>query len=151
MVPATSRVSSTPARPTTPPCFINENDHNILDDALRQKVILCSPLTLYAMLAVIRQSVENFNLRSTEVKILSLFGTFNKQWDEFKKSMENMGKKIKQAYDEYDSLVSTRRRMLERPLDQIDMLRREKGILEEPSNDEAVPNGIDGPERKISQ
>jgi len=113
-------------------CFIHENDHSILDDSMKQKVILCSPLTLYAMLAVIRHAVENFNLRSTEAKILSLFGTFTKQWDEFKKSMDIMGKKIKQAYDEYDSLTSTRRRLLERPLSQIDTLRKERGILESP-------------------
>jgi len=46
--------------------------------------------------------------------------------------MDIMGKKIKQAYDEYDSLTSTRRRLLERPLSQIDTLRKERGILESP-------------------
>jgi len=29
---------------------------------LRHKIVLCSPLTLYAVLAVIRQSVDNFRL-----------------------------------------------------------------------------------------
>jgi DNA recombination protein RmuC len=130
-------------------CFIHENDHTLLDDSMKQKVILCSPLTLYAMLAVIRQAVENFNLRSTEAKILSLFGTFSKQWDEFKKSMDVMGKKIKQAYDEYDSLTSTRRRMLERPLSQIDTLRREKGILESPVVED-IADFEDSPENHIT-
>jgi DNA recombination protein RmuC len=113
-------------------CFIHENDQYILDDSMKQKVILCSPFTLYAVLAVMRQAIENFNLRSTEAKILSLFGTFNKQWDEFNKSMDIMGKKIKQAYDEFGSLTSTRRRMLERPLSQIEHLRKERGIPESP-------------------
>jgi len=31
--------------------FIHEHDASLLDDALRQKVVLCSPLTLYAILA----------------------------------------------------------------------------------------------------
>ena len=40
--------------------FIHEHDATLLDDALRSKVVLCSPLTLYAILAVVRQAVENF-------------------------------------------------------------------------------------------
>jgi len=129
-------------------CFIHENDHTVLDDSMKQKVILCSPLTLYAMLAVIRQAVENFNLRSTEAKILSLFGTFNKQWDEFKKSMDVMGKKIKQACDEYDSLTSTRSRTLERPLTQINIIRKERGILESPAV-ESISDFEDSPEKIV--
>ena len=39
--------------------FIHEHDAALLDDALRSKVVLCSPLTLYAILAVVRQAVEN--------------------------------------------------------------------------------------------
>jgi DNA recombination protein RmuC len=46
-------------------CFINENDSALLDDSLKSKVILCSPMTLYAILAVIRQAIDNFNLEKT--------------------------------------------------------------------------------------
>lgn len=113
-------------------CFVNENDRSLLDYALKEKVILCSPLTLYAMLTIIRQAVDNFNLEKTATRMLSLFGTFNKQWDEFKKSMDTMGRRLEQAHQEYESLTTTRRRMLERPLSQIDDLRKEKGILESP-------------------
>ena len=49
--------------------FINEHDRLLLDDALRNRVILCSPITLYAILAVIRQAVENFNLEKTTEQI----------------------------------------------------------------------------------
>ena len=40
--------------------FINEENRDILDIALEQKVIFCSPMTLYALLAVIRQAIDNF-------------------------------------------------------------------------------------------
>ncbi|MEZ4548160.1 MAG: DNA recombination protein RmuC [Thermodesulfobacteriota bacterium] len=56
--------------------FVQEHDALILDDALRSKVILCSPITLYAVLAVIRQSVDNFNLKRTTGDILSLYNEF---------------------------------------------------------------------------
>lgn len=108
--------------------FINENDSTILDDALKTKVILCSPITLYAILAVIRQGVENFNLEKTAAQILSLLGTFNKQWGAFQESMDKMGKKIDDAQDEYTKLTTTRKRQLEKPLQQIEELRKQKEI-----------------------
>jgi DNA recombination protein RmuC len=108
--------------------FINENDRTILDDALKSKVIFCSPLTLYAILAVIRHAVDNFNLEQTASQILSLLGTFNKQWDSFLKCFESMGKKIGEAQEEFISLTTTRRKKLDRPLELIEDLRRQRGI-----------------------
>jgi DNA recombination protein RmuC len=110
--------------------FINENDRSLLDDALRSKVIVCSPLTLYAILAVIRQAVDNFNLEKTASQILSLLGAFNKQWDAFITSFDKLGDKIKAVQDEYDTLTSTRRTKLDRPIRKIEDLRRQKGIPE---------------------
>jgi len=108
--------------------FINESDSSILDDALRNKVILCSPITLYAILAVIRQAIDNFNLEKTAAEMLSLFGTFNKQWEAFTSSMQKMGKRIDDARKEYNTLTTTRRNKLEHPLRKIEDLRELRGI-----------------------
>ena len=108
--------------------FINENDLSLLDEALKNKVILCSPITLYAILAVIRQGVENFNLEKTAAEILSLLGTFHKQWEAFQDSLERMGKRIEDAQNEYTKLTTTRKNQLERPLKKIEELRQNKGI-----------------------
>ena len=80
------------------------------------------------MLAVIRQAVDNFAVEQTSREILSLLGAFRKQWDAFLKKMEVLGKRISDAQKEYDALVTTRRRQLERPLDRIDELRERRGI-----------------------
>lgn len=116
--------------------FINENDSSVLDEALKHKVILCSPITLYAVLAVIRQAVDNFNLEKTAAQIMLLLGAFNKQWSNFIKSLEKMGKKIDEAQNEFNVLTSTRRNQLERPLRQIEDLRKQKGVFPELSLDE---------------
>lgn len=108
--------------------FINENDSAILDDALKNKVILSSPITLYAVLAVIRQAVDNFNLERTAAEILALLNEFNKQWGKFKESMEKMGKKLGDAQKEYNNLITTRTNQLERPLRKIDRVRIEKHL-----------------------
>ena len=116
--------------------FIQEEDKTLIDDALKAHVILCSPLTLYAMLAVIRQAVENFNLEKTTSRVLVHMAAFQKQWNAFTRSMEKMGRRIEDARQEYDHLVSTRTNQLERPLKEIERLRKEQGILQL-SDDEA--------------
>ncbi len=110
--------------------FMNENDRSLMDYALKNKVILCSPITLYAILAIMRQAADNFNLEKTASEIMSLLGTFHKQWDSFVNSFEKMGKKIEEARDEFNNLTSTRRNQLERPLRKIQDLRRQKSIVE---------------------
>ncbi|MFC2021504.1 DNA recombination protein RmuC [Chloroflexota bacterium] len=111
-------------------CFINENDRELLDEALKMKVVVCSPLTLYAILVVIRQAVENFKFEETASKMLGLFSVFNKQWNLYKTSMDRMGRRIQDANKEYETLVSTRTTQLERPLARIQQLKIEKGLDE---------------------
>ena len=103
--------------------FINENEPGLLDDALRNKVILSSPITLYAILAIIRQAVDNFNLEQTAAEIIGLLGEFNKQWNLFKEGMVKMGKRIEDAQSEYHKLITTRSNQLERPLRKIEDIR----------------------------
>lgn len=103
--------------------FIQEQDSTIMDEALKNKVILCSPLTLFAVLAVIRQAVDNFTLEQTSKEILSLLGAFKKQWDLFVAKLDLLGKRIADTQREYEQLVTTRRRQLERPLVQIEEFR----------------------------
>ncbi|MCL2679391.1 MAG: DNA recombination protein RmuC [Dehalococcoidia bacterium] len=112
--------------------FINENDHAIIDDALKSKIVICSPLTLYAILAVIRQAIENFNLGQTTSRISQLLGDFGKQWQNFKTSMDRMGKKIKESSDEFDTLSTTRTNQLERVLIKIDELRKQQLAVDDP-------------------
>jgi len=108
--------------------FILENQAGFFDDALKSKVILCSPFTLYAILSVIRQGIDNFQLEKSAAQMTSLMGSFAKQYEAFMAAFEKMGKKIEEAQKEYNALVSTRRTQLERPLAQIEELRRQKGI-----------------------
>ena len=71
---------------------------------------------------------ENFNLEKTASQILNLLSDFYKQWQNFKESMEKMGKRIEDAQREYLTLTTTRSKALERPLLKIDNLRASKKI-----------------------
>jgi DNA recombination protein RmuC len=106
--------------------FIHESDTTIMDEALKKKVVLCSPFTLYAVLAVIRQGIENFNLDQTASEILKLLGEFLKQWNNYKEKFKVMGDRLDSAKKEYDALDSTRTNMLEKPLHKIEALRKQE-------------------------
>ncbi|MGD0856605.1 MAG: DNA recombination protein RmuC [Dehalococcoidia bacterium] len=110
--------------------FINENDMSIIDYALQSKVVLCSPVTLYAVLALINQAVNNFKTEKAINEIIQQVRLFQIQWEKYAESMEKMGKKINEAQKEFDNLSSTRKNKLERPLQRIDNIRKERGIEE---------------------
>ncbi len=112
--------------------FIQEADGTLLEEALRNRVVLCSPLTLYAFLVVIRQAVENFNLERTTGEVLKLLGNFNKQWELFCAGLDRMGRRLDDAQKEFAALASTRRSQLEKPLRMIEDLRRENSLPVEP-------------------
>ncbi|MGD0235444.1 MAG: DNA recombination protein RmuC [Syntrophorhabdales bacterium] len=116
--------------------FIYEQDSLILDEGLRNKVLFVSPLTLFAVLAIIRKAVDSFALEETSNEILSLLGSFKKQWDEFQKRFEVLGKRIEDAQKEYEALTTTRRRQLEKPLNRIEELRNQRGLPPAPAGDE---------------
>ncbi len=115
--------------------FIHRHDSSILDNALKNKVVLCSPITLFAILAVIRQAVDNFALEQTSNEILSLLGAFKKQWQTFLQKLEVLGKRIGDAQKEYEALTTTRVRQLERPLNKIEELRTQRKISSAPEYD----------------
>lgn len=110
--------------------FINENDRALIDDALRNKVIFCSPLTLYAILAIIHHAIDNFNLEKTAAHMLSLLGAFNRQWELFTKSFDDLGEKISAVQKEFDNLTTVRRKQLDRQIKKIEDLRKQEGIIE---------------------
>lgn len=88
--------------------FIHERDGAILEDAVKQRVVFCSPLTLFAVLALIRQTVENFRLARTSDEILGLLGKFSDQWTRFVGQMDTLGSRIDSVNKEFESLRGTR-------------------------------------------
>lgn len=103
--------------------FINEHARDIIDEAMQGKTILCSPLSLYAILAVVRQSIDNFRMESKSQEMLKIFGTFHEQWGKFKEQMETVKNRFASTQKEYEELLGTRTRQLDKPLEKMDELR----------------------------
>ncbi len=108
--------------------FVHEQDPALVDDALRQRVVLCSPFTLFAVLAVIRQSVEQLALERTSDEILAVLGGFNQQWEKFSESVDGLGRKLDTAHKAFEDLAGTRRRQLQRSIDKVEDLRTRSGL-----------------------
>lgn len=108
--------------------FVHEHDATLLDDALARKVVLCSPSTLFATLAVIRQAVDNFALERTSDEILQLLAGFAGQWDRFTAAMDKVGRGLETTQRAYDAVTGTRRNQLEKQLDRIEELRSHRGV-----------------------
>lgn len=105
--------------------FINESDPDLIDEALKQKVILCSPTTIYTVLSIVRQAMENFNLQKTASTIIEYLNNFNKEWKSFMDLFEELGKKIDDAKQKYESLMTTRKNKLDNVLGKIENLRKQ--------------------------
>jgi DNA recombination protein RmuC len=118
--------------------FIHENDQDLLDEALQRKVVLCSPLTLFAILAVIRQASENFKLAQQTNEILKALGGFNKQWGMFKDQMDKVDRALETSRKAYAELMDTRTRQLDRQVERVDALRLTAGLH---GSDETLTGG----------
>ena len=113
--------------------FIHERDPQLIDLALRQRVVLCSPLSLFAVLAVIRQAVEQTKLARTSDEILQCLSAFHQQWNKYAEAVEVVEKRFTTAQRGLEELTGPRRRMLERQLDRIEDLRNQRGLPEVPA------------------
>ena len=104
--------------------FIHEADPELLADAMRQRVVICSPLMLFAFLGVIRQAFDNFMIEQTSHEILDLLGRFGQQWSKYADQVDKVKRQFDMLGRSFDELATTRRKQLERPLVAIDDLRR---------------------------
>ena len=108
--------------------FIHEHDPAVADLALRHRVVLCSPFTLFAMLAVIRQAVDSFNLQRSTADILSCLGGFSNQWEKFSGAVDQLGRRLESSSRAFEELAGPRRRQLQRMVDRVEDLRRSQGV-----------------------
>ncbi len=131
--------------------FIHEGDPGLIDDAMGQRVVMCSPLTLFAFLGVIRQAYDNFVIEQTSDQILALIGKFGNQWQKYSEQLERVKSSFDRLDRQFDDLVGTRKRQLEKPLQQLEAVRRERNLpidgelfaeLDDGDLDDATPANV---------
>ncbi|MGZ6953373.1 MAG: DNA recombination protein RmuC [Acidimicrobiia bacterium] len=108
--------------------FVQEHAGSLLDEAMQRRIVMCSPMTLFAVLAVVRQAVESFRMERTASEILEILGAFTKEWDRFADKLDAVGRTLNSVTKAYDELSGVRTRQLVRQLDRIDDLRRDRAL-----------------------
>ena len=108
--------------------YIHEHDSGLIDTAMTSKVVLCSPVSLFAILLVIRQAVDNFSLEQSSNQVISQMGAFKNQWDNFLEQLDVVGRRLDSFQTAFKLLIERRRRALDRPLNRIEAMRQERGL-----------------------
>ena len=97
--------------------FLHDADRDVVDIALRHQVVLCSPSTLFAVLAVIRRSVEQFRLERATDEIVRCLGAVGAEWERFTGSLDKVSRQLDTLHRTFgEELNGTRRRVLEQTL-----------------------------------
>lgn len=99
--------------------FLNQEDSELIDFSLSQKIILCSPITLYAVLSLVRQAVSNFTLEKKAGEMQQLVQVFQDQWEKFVQKMDRLGATLGTAQKHYEDLSITRAKQLDKPMEKI--------------------------------
>lgn len=115
--------------------FVHQTDQSLLDDTVRSRVVCCSPLTLFAVLSVIRQAVDNFALNKASDEILSHLGRFKAEWEKFTVGLKTLGERLTSTQRAYEQVTGPRKRQLERPLARLEELRQQRGLEVAPADD----------------
>lgn len=129
--------------------IIQEKMPDLMDSALSQKVLLCSPFTLYAMLSIIRQAHENFRYEKDIKKIIQKIEQFVKIYETFKSRFDAMSATIQKLDDQYQDIKNKSFKNLDVKIRQIEDYKKGQGLslennrdvieigLEETGNDES--------------
>ena len=110
--------------------FIQQHKPTLIDAALGKKVVLCSPLTLYAFLGVVRQATDSFHMEQNAKEILGLLTGFSKAWTQYVKYLTDISKHFDNIQKKLKA-VTTGRVMsnLRKPIREIDELTKAQGVL----------------------
>ena len=112
--------------------FIQQNKPNLIDEALKNRVLLCSPLNLYAFLGVVRQATDSFFMEQSSNEVLKLLHSFSKYWGHYLTQIERIQSRFDGIQDGL-RMVTTGKVMsnLRRPVEEIEKLVIARGLTDD--------------------
>jgi len=102
--------------------FLLNEEPGMIDEALKNKIVLCSPINLYAALSVVRQASEYYALEKTSKEVLDLMQKFKKEWGNFTKKFEEVDTTIEKVRSVFNEVSTTRKNKLDAVLNNIDSI-----------------------------
>lgn len=110
--------------------FIQQHRPGLVDEALGKRVVLCSPLTLYAFLGVVRQATDSFHMEQNAREILGLLTKFSKAWAQYVKYLADIHSHFEKMQSKLKA-VTTGRVMtnLRKPIREIEDLAKAREVV----------------------
>jgi DNA recombination protein RmuC len=99
-----------------------ELDPDLLDEALRKGVVLVSPTTLFAVLAIVREMVASFHATRASREILELLTTFRTAWTDYVSQQQRFGQRLEEVTREFQGLLGQRRQRLDGVVGKVETL-----------------------------
>lgn len=94
----------------------------LADDALRRNVVLASPATLFAVLAIVRRAAASYRLAEGAREVVALLAGLREAWSAYVAESERTGRALDEAVRAFGRLKGSRARQLERRMTAIDAL-----------------------------
>ena len=110
--------------------LLNENP-KIIDVALEKKVILASPLNLYAILSIVRQASEHYVIEKSAKRILELLIKFKKEWETFIDEFNKISESIDKLKENFNKFTSTRKTKLDNILNDIEIETHSQNLIDD--------------------
>jgi DNA recombination protein RmuC len=117
--------------------FVHEQDPRLVDDALREGIVFCSPSTLFGNLTMVRQAIESFNLQEATHEVLDLLAKYVQQHRMFTEEFAKVERSLDSTRKQFDTLAGTRAREIGKLADRIQAVRRQRAELRSVTDDEA--------------
>lgn len=118
--------------------FIHQNDPDLIDFALSRNIVLCSPTTLFAVLAVVRKAVDNFLVEKQSTEILAAVEGLRLQWDKFQEPIDKMRRGLESAQNAFDDLSTKKVRLLDKQIEKLENYRQDPNLVLVPDSPEVV-------------
>jgi len=109
--------------------FIQQHKPSLVDDAVAKRVVLCSPLTLYAFLGVVRQATASFAMEQNANEVLRLLTSFGKAWGNYVKNLKDIARHFESMQKKLKAVTTGRVfSVVNKPLREIEELAQNRGI-----------------------
>lgn len=96
--------------------FLQQHLPQLFEEAMAEGIAVCSPLTLFAILAVVRHTMDSVHLAEASAEIRSQLTRVERRWQSFTRDLERVGTHLRHASGAYDDLAGAGRRAVEAAL-----------------------------------
>lgn len=115
--------------------YIYENMTEIWEEGMRKKVVFAGPFSFTAILRMVRQAYDNFEIKGNIREIVGHIRAFSTEFEKFEVEFLKIGDRIGSLEKQFNSVNTTRMNALRKRIDRVHML---EVADEEASNDQPI-------------